>query len=454
MANLTAEEKELLKAGMTVVRTVSSEHSVYGTSPAKIDAADVPNDVEPEIYEHLRRLPAHEVYGSVPAAAQSPVSRTPSDIDMVVPDPRATAYAIKAKFEAKGYETNITSMPRFNSYVVQVKNERGEFVDAADIHPMDGHYGSYDVHGQSLAPYHNDGLYVQRVADQLMRKSNSVLGNNRKDGGWGPAEHRQVKDTVDFVVTARTLLESKKLQAEAELKRVEKADKALDKWEAHVKTMDGYDPKKHRVGRDPIPERLEQKYIKFAQEHGDADVDDIVIGAGNTLRIVERDGGIQRVGELANPLLHVGKSRGRRAQNPYSSMDPYPRPSMNPYPKATRDPYSRSVMNPYPEDSRRVQSPYPKAVMDPYPEKSRRVQDPYSKGKKNPVDGLGQFAGIGNAFLNANGQSNFMKLGENNPFSTIKAETRGPNRAVGGLGMRLSNSFGRGSRLKQDDNLF
>jgi hypothetical protein len=314
VTKLTKEEQKLKNAGMVIVGAVSSEFSVYGEEPQMVNATNVPDDTEPAIYEHLRSLSAHEVYGSVPAKSQSPVARAPADIDMVVPEPKVTAQAIKAQLEARGHKTNVTSNPQFGSYVVQVENEKGEFVDAADIHPLEGHYTKYEVHGESLPPYKMNGVFVQRLSDQLMRKANSVLGNNN-NGKFGAAPHRQLKDEADFVTTARTLIDSKKLQAEADIKKAAEAEKALKLWEKRVKKHPDYSPKMYAVGRDPIPEKQEQKFIKFAEQHPEADVDNIVLGTDGHLRIVNRDKGpIRNTGELANPALTGGKmmcSRGR-----------------------------------------------------------------------------------------------------------------------------------------------
>lgn len=379
MKKLSEEEQRLRNAGLTVVKVLADEYTVYSASPETINAINVPDDVEPEIYKHLKGLPAHEVYGSVPAKAQSPVARNPSDIDMVVPDPKSTAHTIKQLLGSRGYKTNVKSNPSFGSYVVQVE-KNGEFVDAADIHPLEGHYGTYDVHGESLAPMKVNDIYVQRAADQLMRKGNSVLGFNKKDGKWGPANHRELKDTVDFVTNARTLLDSKKLQVLAELKQVEKAEKALKIWEGRAKQIKGFDPKEHPVGKDPIPDKYEKKFISHAQNNPDVAVNSIVIGPRGKITVTKRK---DNTGRRANPLY---TTESRHANSLYAT------------------------------ETKRASSPYddePEA----YGFKGYNNQSIY-KGmhKSSPTT----FESIGNALLNEDGRSDFVKLGETNFFKSNK----------------------------------
>ena len=69
------------------------------------------------------------------------------------------------------------------------------------------------------------------------------------------------------------MIDSKQLQAEAELKRVKKARKALKVWGLEAKMLGG---KGYR--KDPIPESREQEYIRYAMANPMAPVDDIKLG--------------------------------------------------------------------------------------------------------------------------------------------------------------------------------
>ena len=311
---------KLKKAGRTILDVVGDEYSVYAKSLSSRNAENVPKNVAPDIDKYLKNNP-HEVYGSLAMSTHTGLSRTPSDIDMVVLNPRRTANVMAAKMRRKGYKTKTTSNPAFGQYVVQIK-KNGEWVDVADIHPIKGHRGKFDVYGSSLNPIEKDGMNIQRAADQLLRKGNAVMGKNN-NGSFGPAPHRALKDTADFVTTSRLLIDSKELQAKAELRRVRKARKALKVWKKHVRNMDGYN-KDLKVGRDPIPDKDEREFMEFAAENPKHDIDNIVLG--KKPGIMNRD-----VKQTA---------RHGHSHNPYNERvaDPYAR---NPYTrKRANNPYT------------------------------------------------------------------------------------------------------------------
>ena len=170
---------------------------------------------------------------------------------------------------ARGHKTNIESNPQFNSHVVQVK-KGGVWVDVADIHPIKEHKKKFEVFGKSVAPKDVGGIKVQAARDQLFRKANSVMAYDPKTQTFGAAEHRRKKDVSDFITTSRLLLDSKQLQAEAELAKVSRGRKALKSWRKHAKKIDA-----GHVRKDPIPERQEQRFINYAVRNPNLDVEEI-----------------------------------------------------------------------------------------------------------------------------------------------------------------------------------
>lgn len=198
-------------------------------------------------------------------------ARTPNDIDITVDNPHRAAHDIKRIMGRRGNQARVESNWEWNSHVVQVMKGK-EYVDAVDIHPTLGHAPEkYDVFGAPRPPTRINGYNVQSMGDQLYRKANSVMSKR------GAAPKRARKDTVDFVRTARTLIDSKQLQAEAELKRAKKARKALNVWEREANALGGSGHK-----RDPIPEYREQQYINYAMDNPMVPIDDIRIGKKKT----------------------------------------------------------------------------------------------------------------------------------------------------------------------------
>lgn len=264
---LTAGERKRYNDGMIILNILSDETSVIQKPITPSNAANVPGDVSLDILRILKRDKRHEVYGSLAMDTKTFAQRQPNDIDMVVSNPRYTASLISQRMSAKGHKTNIESNPDFNSHVVQVK-KKGMWVDVADIHPISEHSKKFDVFGKSVPPSNVGGVKVQRARDQLFRKANSVMAYDPKTQEFGAAPHRKQKDVADFVTTSRLLIDSKQLQAEAELAKVMKARKALKSWERHAKKSGAKNVKK-----DPIPERQEQRFIKHALENPDLDVE-------------------------------------------------------------------------------------------------------------------------------------------------------------------------------------
>lgn len=270
--SLSAKEQQLYNDGMIILETVGHENSSVAKALKSTDAANVPNVTADALDRYLKINPKHEVYGSLAIHTHSFGGRKPSDIDVVVSNPQKVASDVNRIMRRKGVKTNITHNPLFNSFVVQVE-KNNNFVDAVDIHPIQGHGGKYDVFGQSLSPVRTDGINIQVAADQLLRKANSVMAKNKNQ--FGPPQHRALKDTTDFITTSRLLLDSKELEAKAELKRVDEGRKALRSWKRHVQTLDGYNAKRTPIGKDPILPTHEKRFINFALKNPKIDVDNI-----------------------------------------------------------------------------------------------------------------------------------------------------------------------------------
>lgn len=260
-------QAEKRKAGMIILRTVEDEVSVMQTTPKSTFASNVPDAAATDIDKYIKQSKGHELYGSLAMRSRNFSARTPEDIDIAVRNPTRVAHDLKRIIERKGKKAKITTNPQWKSHVVQVK-KGDEFVDAIDIHPIDGHTpDQYDVYGAPKKPRRIAGINTQTAADQLLRKANSVMAKG------GPAPKRAKKDTVDFITTARVLLDSKQLQAEAEMQRVKTGRKALKVWEREANALGATGYRK-----DPIPERREREFISFAGDNPKADVDNIKLG--------------------------------------------------------------------------------------------------------------------------------------------------------------------------------
>ena len=281
---LTKVEQQRYDDGMTILKTVSDETSVVSKEVKTTDAANVPNQSAAQLDKYIQSINKHELYGSLAMKSRTFTARKPNDVDIVVNQPKKVAADVRRIMQRTGSKARIESNPEFNSHVVQVM-KGNEWVDAVDIHPLQEHKVKFDVFGKSLPPTIIKGVKVQRAADQLLRKANSVMGYNRKEKRMGPAEHRQYKDVVDFVTTSRLLLDSKQLKAEAELEQVKTGRSALVSWRKHARSLKEHDVKKSKIGKDPIPEYREQQFIRHARLNPSLDVDSIVLNKKGALSV-------------------------------------------------------------------------------------------------------------------------------------------------------------------------
>jgi len=257
--------KSIRKFGIHIVKTGSSDRdtSVIQNTVSSKFAKNVPKSTASSIDREIVKS-RHEIYGSLAQKSHSYGARMPNDIDMAVTSPIDTATRINNAIIRKGIRSKIIPSKSPNAYVVQVY--KGGWKDVADIHPINAHYSDYDVYGSSMPPERVGRFNVQTVKDQMYRKANSVLAK----GGAKPK--RLLKDETDFVTISRLRLDEKQLQAEAEIKRVRKARKSLEKIKQHIKGHKGWSRKKYPLDRDPIPEYMEQQFINFAVKNPEVDV--------------------------------------------------------------------------------------------------------------------------------------------------------------------------------------
>lgn len=276
---------DLRKAGILVMKTLTDQFSVYQKPVTTAKAKDVPKEVHAFLDRFLKTNNA-EVFGSLAMQSYTHVSRQPGDLDVVVQNPRFVAGHIADKLRRAGYRASVVEHPWFGSYAVKIALPGGNTVSVADVHDMDRHLVRHEVHGESRLPLPVGGMRVQAPEDQLLRKGNSLFGKNPK-GGFGPAPHRAEKDLQDFLVIARTLLDSKKLQGQADLRKVQEAEKALRYLTDHAAEFPGVDMKKIRT--DPIPAAHERAFIRAAVANPEIDVEDLAFTGPGAISNVNRE---------------------------------------------------------------------------------------------------------------------------------------------------------------------
>jgi hypothetical protein len=268
MSRVSDEQRR--KAALYIVKALSTQSSIIQKPLSKVNIKNIPDDVEPRIKDWIRRYRgAKEVYGSAAAATHAARPRPPSDLDIVVDNPKHAATALAGIFKRKGYTVRINVNPQWERYVVQIK-KGNQWVDAIDVHPIKGFHTKYDLYGRSLPSEKIRGIPIQKVADQLLRKADA-LTRKRKDGTMGPPPRRELKDTVDFVQTAELLLESLEVRSAAEKKRAEQVRKALRVWKQHLKQLKG----KAKIPKQ-ISKTRAKKFVRRAVKTPSVDVDRLV----------------------------------------------------------------------------------------------------------------------------------------------------------------------------------
>lgn len=298
-------------AAMTICKTLGDELSVIAKPLARVNIKNIPDSVEPQIRNWIRtHAGKHEVYGSAAAATHRVGGRRPADLDIIVSNPRAAATALAGIMRRKSIRCKVVASQSPGAYVVQVLR-RGKWLDALDIHPVAGHAGKYDFYGKSKKPMAKKGINIQRAADQLLRKANAVTAK-QSNGRVGAAEHRNLKDTQDFIATAETLLASMELKSKAEQGRAKKVKAAIRVWKAHLKTIEGA-PKPPK--RKAISKTRAKSFKSRARAKPSQDADNLIF-ASSSPQVTQRETQLDGI-------------MGGFAGSPYAG-DPY-KPAREPY---------------------------------------------------------------------------------------------------------------------------
>ena len=267
------------------MKTLTDQFSVYQKPVSTKQAKDIPKEVHAFLDRYLKTTNA-EVFGSLAMQSYTHAARTPGDLDVVVQNPQYVAQYIANELRRAGHRAVVEQHPWIGGFAVKVARQDGSTVSVADVHDMSRHLVKHEVYGESRLPLRAGGMRVQGPEDQLLRKGNSLFGTNTR-GAFGPEPHRADKDLQDFLVIARTLLDSKKVQGQADLKKVEQAEKALRYLETHAASVPGVSMTKVRA--DPIPAADERKFIRHALANPEVDVEDLAFTGDGRITNTRRE---------------------------------------------------------------------------------------------------------------------------------------------------------------------
>jgi hypothetical protein len=271
---LTPQERKRKEAAMLIVKALSTESSVVEKTLSQVDIKNIPNRVEPAIRRWLQQHKGkHEVYGSAAMATHTLRGRQPNDLDIVVEKPRYAAQSLARMLRNEGVSLKTSSKPKWDSYIIQIRDSKGEYKDAIDIHPIKRHSQSYQLYGKSLPPGNKQGITLQSASDQLLRKGNAIT--KYVSGEMGASPHRNVKDTEDFISTAKLILASMELRSEAKKRKATKVKAAIRTWEGHLKSLKGRATSK----RDTFTKPQKKRYVATAMKHPDYTIGDLVFAS-------------------------------------------------------------------------------------------------------------------------------------------------------------------------------
>lgn len=274
MRKLTKIEEHRKQAALVICKTLSSETSIIAKSLSSVDVKNIPDSVEPLIRNWIRKKANHEVYGSASMATHLVHARRPQDLDLVVSQPSSVANSLSSLMRRYGIRTRIMSKPEWGSYAIQTKN-KGVWVNAIDIHPAKGHYGKYELYGNSRPPFNVRGINLQQSSDQLLRKFNAIT-HRRRDGSMGGSPQREVKDTDDAIQIAEVLLASMELKSRTQLLKAKKVRDAIQVWKVYLRRISGIDAKKEKH----ISRVQEEKFVRKAVESPSKSLDTLVFENG------------------------------------------------------------------------------------------------------------------------------------------------------------------------------
>lgn len=282
--------KELYKAGMTIVSFASTARTLVRKSVSAAHATTISKKVGEAIDNWIRQQPEHVIYGSLPSYRQAFHARKPLDLDLAVENLKEAAEEIfkifkkKSRKEARIEKTNY-------GYTIEVKMN-GQWVTAVDIHRL-GTYHQKPVYGGTLEPYDQNSLKIQRITTQLMRKAH--LAMEQKDRIIAPERH--LKDVVDFINIARLLIESREVRQLAKIAKnkdikeanevlieAKKAKEALKVWAAYARSLQSYG-EKYKVIADAVPRKREKEFIAFSKKNPSISVANLMFTNGSIERV-------------------------------------------------------------------------------------------------------------------------------------------------------------------------
>lgn len=311
------EERSRYKAGMNLVKLASTATTIVRKKVSSGDAATIPKNAGSKIDEWLHSN-EHILYGSLPMRGQMYKSRMPNDVDIAVRHPKEAAIRLNTILANKSkLKTKITHNEQWKSYAIKVKSKNGEWIDAIDIHLLASFSEDYDVYGSTVPPYSQKGLKIQTLADQLLRKANSVLAIDKKTGRVGAPPNRELKDVVDFINVSKMLIESKELRAKTSLARVKKAREEIRIWEDYARKLEGYGTQK-KVFKDQISTKKEKKFISYALEYPEHDVQDLVFSDTKVIVKTHKKKGDRKV---RSPYSTRGSKQKRGVLDVFDSFD-------------------------------------------------------------------------------------------------------------------------------------
>lgn len=314
---MNKEERKRYNAGMNLVKLASTATTIVRKKVSSGDAATIPKDAGSKIDVWLRNN-KHILYGSLPMKRQMYKSRPAKDVDIAVEHPKEAAQRLNTILANKTkLKTRIIHSKGMKRYAVQVKSKGGEWIDAIDIHTIGMFYGDYDVYGSTLPPYSQKGIQIQTLADQLLRKANSVLAIDKKTGRFGATPDRELKDVTDFVNVSKMLIESKELRARASLARVKEGRKAIKIWEDYARKLEGYGGQK-KVFKDQVSTKKEKKFIDYAIKHPEHDVRDLVFTDGKVIPKTHKKKAVKKV---VSPYSTRGSKRKQGVLGIFDSFD-------------------------------------------------------------------------------------------------------------------------------------
>ena len=273
--------QELQKAGMTIVRFASIARTLIRKNVSAAHATTISKKTGEAIDEWIKKQPEHVIYGSLPSYRQAFHARKPLDLDLAVDNLHEAATEILDIFKKKSKKESRIKETSYG-YGIQIK-ENGEWTTAVDIHKL-GTYHQKFVYGETLEPYEQNNLKIQRITTQLLRKAHLAMEQKQKI----VTSDRHLKDTVDFINIARLLIESREVRQLAKIAKnkdikeanetlinAKNAKEALKVWITYAQSLQSYG-EKYKIITDAIPQKREKEFIAFSKKNPSISVSNLM----------------------------------------------------------------------------------------------------------------------------------------------------------------------------------